>query len=123
MHPRRVVTLPLRLEGLFIAAIALFVYAVGGTSWWLFALLFLVPDLSMLCYLAGPGAGAVGYNAVHTYAAPILLGAAGWFGNHGMLITLALIWTAHIGIDRALGFGLKQPTGFRDTHLGRIGRG
>jgi hypothetical protein len=26
----------------------------------------------------------------------------------------------HIGMDRALGFGLKYETDFKDTHLGRV---
>ena len=38
-------------------------------------------------------------------------------------IHMAAIWTAHIAMDRALGYGLKLPTGFTDTHLGRIGKG
>ncbi len=114
-------TLLLRAEGLFFAAIGLFLFAVGGESWWLFAALVLVPDLSMLFYLGGPRLGALGYNAFHTYCAPLLVAAFGWFGNQGVLLTVALVWLVHIGIDRALGFGLKLPSGFRDTHLGRIG--
>ncbi|MFP5406506.1 MAG: DUF4260 family protein, partial [Gammaproteobacteria bacterium] len=29
--------------------------------------------------------------------------------------TLALVWAAHIGADRALGYGLKYGSGFGDT--------
>jgi hypothetical protein len=32
-------------------------------------------------------------------------------------LLLSLIWAAHIGLDRMLGFGLQYPTRFKDTHL------
>jgi hypothetical protein len=94
----------------------------SGVSWWLFALLILAPDLSMLGYLAGPRVGAVAYNALHILIAPLILGIAGVLLAAPITTAVALIWIAHIAIDRALGYGLKLPTGFRDTHLGRIGR-
>jgi hypothetical protein len=89
----------------------------------MFALLIFAPDLSMLGYLAGPRVGAIAYNLVHTWAAPVVLFVIGWWGGLPILLPLAFILGAHIGFDRALGFGLKLPTSFRDTHLGRIGRG
>ena len=105
----------LRLESLaaFVAAIALYRHA-GGT-WPMFAALFLVPDLSMLAYLANPRAGALAYNAAHSYVGPALLALAGQ-------LPLAALWAAHVGFDRALGYGLKHATAFTDTHLGRVGR-
>ena len=112
----------LRLEGLAVLAAATVLYALSGGSWLWFALLFLVPDVAMLGYLVGPGAGAIAYNLAHTYAAPIVLAGSGGVLGKPLLVTLALIWVAHIGLDRALRYGLKLPTGFRDTHLGRIGR-
>ena len=112
----------LRLEGaaVFVAAVAAYV-SVGG-SWLLFALLLLAPDLAMIAYRFGPAAGAAVYNAAHTYIAPAALGAAGLALGAPAMQALALIWIAHIGLDRALGYGLKHATGFGDTHLGRIGR-
>lgn len=111
----------LRLEGAALLAAASFVYGHIGGGWGLFALLFFAPDLSFIAYLAGPRIGALGYNCVHTTLAPLLLGALGvWFGEI-MLTHFALIYLAHIGFDRALGYGLKYGTGFGDTHLGRIG--
>jgi Domain of unknown function (DUF4260) len=112
----------LRLEGAaaFAAAIALYAYA--GFSWPLFALLLLAPDLSMLAYLIGPRAGAAAYNLVHTYALALQLALAGYFLASPTACVLGLIWIAHIGMDRMLGYGLKYRTGFHDTHLGRIGR-
>ena len=88
----------------------------------LFALLFLVPDLSMLGYLSGPGLGARLYNVVHSYVGALLLAGAAFLVDHALLLSLSLIWVAHIGADRALGYGLKYSSAFQDTHLGRIGR-
>ena len=81
----------------------------------------LAPDVSLAGYLAGPRVGAVTYNLAHTYAFPVAL-AAGCLlaGEPGLPVQIALIWAAHIGIDRVLGLGLKYPTAFKDTHLGRI---
>lgn len=115
------VRLWLRLEGLCVLAAAAYAYAHSGRSWLLFAALFLVPDLSFAGYAAGPRAGAIVYNLAHSYAGPLILGVAA--AATGTTLAWALIWTAHIGFDRALGYGLKYPTAFADTHLGRIGRG
>jgi len=112
----------LRLEGFAAFAAALALYAHAGFSWPIFALLFLAPDLSMLSYLAGPHAGAVGYNLAHTYALALALAVTGFFGGLPAAIAGSLIWIAHIGFDRALGYGLKYSTGFGYTHLGHIGR-
>ena len=112
----------LRLEGLAVLLVAAVAYAASGQSWWLFAILFFVPDLAMAAYLAGPRAGSVLYNAAHTYVAPLALVLAGYWSGRMPVVAVALIWIAHIGFDRALGYGLKYATGFGDTHLGRIGR-
>jgi hypothetical protein len=112
----------LRLEGLAAFAVALALYAYGGFSWPTFAVLFLSPDLAMLAYLAGPRAGAAGYNLVHTYVLALALTLAGFLGGFPFATAGGLIWIAHIGFDRALGFGLKYPTSFGDTHLGRAGK-
>ena len=111
----------LRLEGLAVLALSIVLYRQTGAGWTLFALLFLAPDLSMLGYLAGPGPGARTYNAVHSYLVPLLLAVVGVVAGRP-LVPVALVWTAHIGFDRVLGYGLKYPTAFSDTHLGRIGR-
>ena len=112
----------LRLEGAAAAAIAAGVYFHRGHSGAIFAWLFFVPDLSLLGYLGGSRVGAVVYNLGHSYLSAALLGASGWATGVDGLIAGALVWAAHIGFDRVLGYGLKQPTGFADTHLGRIGR-
>lgn len=112
----------LRLEGLALFAGMVGLYALWGGSWWVFAVLFLVPDISFAAYLAGPRVGAIVYNAMHADIMPIALAFYGFAFAAPLTLSVALIWLAHIGIDRALGYGLKYPGGFGFTHLGRIGR-
>jgi hypothetical protein len=114
--------LAIRLEWAAVAAVAVVFYGSTGTSWWLFGLLILAPDLSISGYLAGPRVGALAYNALHILIVPMLLLLGGHMLGNATAMAVALIWIAHIAIDRALGYGLKLPTGFQDTHLGRIGR-
>jgi hypothetical protein len=99
------------------------VYALWDGSWWVYAILFLAPDLSFAAYLAGPKVGAVVYNAAHSYLLPVALMTAGLAIASPTVLSIAMIWLAHIGIDRALGYGLKYQAGFAFTHLGRIGKG
>jgi len=94
-------------------------YAHAGASWWLFAALWLAPDLSMLGYLAGPKWGARIYNAIHSYVTPATLAVTAMLLRSPSLVPIALIWFNHIGVDRLLGYGLKYPAGFGWTHLGR----
>jgi hypothetical protein len=111
----------LRLEGLTLFAVMILLYTLGTGPWWLFVVLFLAPDLSFAAYLAGPKVGAIAYNAAHSYLAPMALMAAGFGMNWPLALSIAMIWLAHIGFDRALGYGLKYFAGFSFTHLGRIG--
>jgi hypothetical protein len=110
----------LRLEGLAVAAGALVLYFDAGYGWLLLVLLVLAPDLSALGYLAGKRVGAVTYDLVHTYAGPVALGVAGVVGGWDVATQVALVWLVHIGVDRFVGYGLKYPSGFRDTHLQRV---
>ena len=112
----------LRLEGAALLAAALLAYAQLGQGWMVFALAFLLPDLSMLGYLAGRKVGAAAYNLAHSTVLPLGLGAAGWLLAEPALQSAALIWLAHIGFDRMLGYGLKYSTAFGHTHLGQVGR-
>lgn len=102
--------------------LALLLYWKVSGSWLLLIVLILAPDLFMLGYLRGPRLGGAVYNLGHTWLLPGMLGAAGILGSIALLVQLALIWFGHIGVDRLLGYGLKLPTAFQDTHLGRIGR-
>jgi len=121
-RPGDLPTAILRVEGVAILGLAVFLYARGDYGWLLFALLLLVPDMGLLGYAAGPRAGAMAYNAVHTAVGPAVLAAIGILAGSPRVVSVALVWFAHIGMDRSLGYGLKHTSGFRDTHLGRIGR-
>lgn len=110
----------LRLEGGAMLFLSVFFYRELQFSWARFALLFLLPDLSMLGYLGGVRLGATLYNLVHTYTGPVILLACAFLTQQHPLFALALIWSGHIGIDRLLGFGLKYPTAFGDTHFQRV---
>jgi hypothetical protein len=112
----------LRLEGLTLFAGMTLLYAVWDGSWWVYAILFLAPDLSFAAYLADPKTGAIIYNAAHSYMVPVALMTAGFALASPLWLSVAMIWMAHIGIDRALGYGLKYSAGFGFTHLGRVGR-
>jgi Domain of unknown function (DUF4260) len=122
MARRDLPTVVLRLEGAALLAVAVFLYARYGDGWVLFALLILAPDLSLLGYTAGPVVGAAAYDTLHTTVLPLALGVVGIVSGSEVVLSVALVWLAHIGMDRGLGYGLKLTSGFRDTHLGRIGR-
>jgi Domain of unknown function (DUF4260) len=110
----------LHLEGAVLFAGAIALYLDADFSVLALVLLFLAPDLSMIAFLAGPRRGALAYDAVHTTALPLALGVIGVVTDSGVPVQIALIWLAHIGIDRAVGYGLKYPTAFKDTHLQRV---
>lgn len=113
MEPTRI----LRLEGAGLAAVATATYLTIGGPIWLFVVLALAPDISMLAYLGGTRVGSTVYNVFHTYLAPAALGVVGVWFTVTPFTLIALIWAAHIGVDRAVGYGLKYPTGFKHTHL------
>jgi hypothetical protein len=112
----------LRLEGLTLFIGMTLLYAVWDGSWWVYFILFLAPDISFAGYVWGTRIGAVVYNAAHCYMAPMALMTTGFALSQPLVLSLAMIWLAHIGIDRALGYGLKYSAGFGFTHLGRIGK-
>ena len=119
---RGAVRLTLRIEGLCVLFAALLVYSKLGISWGMFAIFFLAPDLSFLGYLAGSRVGAITYNSAHSYIGAIGCLVTGFLLSKSALLCVGTIWCAHIGFDRALGYGLKYSTGFSFTHLGLIGR-
>jgi hypothetical protein len=112
----------LRVEGLVAFVAAVTAFQLLGGNWWLFAALILAPDLAFFGALAGCRTGARIYNIAHTYSLPAVLGTLAWLAGATWLIPVALIWIAHIGIDRAIGYGLKYPELDHATHLGWIGK-
>lgn len=114
-------TLWQRAEGLAALALSLLLYAGTGVSWWLFALLLLTPDISIAGYLLDNKAGQSIYNVVHNYVLPLTLTGLGYWFSNDLLLSLSLIWVAHVGMDRMLGYGLKEEAGFKYTHLGVLG--
>ncbi|GEP09038.1 hypothetical protein MGN01_08830 [Methylobacterium gnaphalii] len=112
----------LRLEGLSVLIASSVSYAWYGGSWWLFAALFFLPDLSMAGYLAGRRTGAASYNLVHWYVLPLACITWAVLAQSTSFLNVGLIWAAHIGFDRGLGYGLKYPEGFGVSHLGLMGK-
>jgi hypothetical protein len=113
-------SLLLRTEEAILLLLTLFAYQHLHFSWLLFSILFLTPDLFMLGYLINVRVGAAIYNLAHTFTLPLTLLLTSYIEHWPLASALALIWTAHIFFDRLLGFGLKYPTFFRDTHLQHI---
>ncbi|QAS54467.1 DUF4260 domain-containing protein [Halobacillus litoralis] len=111
----------LRFEGLFVLLASLYFYSIlENHSWLWFILLLFVPDISMIGYAFNEQIGSILYNIFHSYLIPIFVVILAFFITNEWLFSIAIIWMAHIGMDRMLGFGLKYPSGFKDTHLQRV---
>ncbi len=110
----------LHLEGLAVVVVVVVLYAHFAYTWWLFALLLLVPDLSMAAYTINTRIGSAVYNLAHTSTLPLLVAGLCFVLGMSFGLQLALIWLAHIGMDRTVGYGLKYATHFKDTHLARV---
>lgn len=122
-HSTRTISMPrffLHLEGLVLLAGALFLYADLGFSWLAFALLLFVPDVSLFLYPFAPHAASMIYNLLHSLVLPLAVFLYSYFTGQLLGTQLALIWLVHIGMDRALGYGLKYLGSFTDTHLSNI---
>ena len=105
-----------------LVAASLIAYSTTDQAWWLVPLTLLLPDLTMIGYLRGPRLGSRLYNVGHSTPLPAALVAIGWWQERSLVVALGLVWVAHIGLDRLLGYGLKYGDSFEHTHLGRIGR-
>lgn len=113
----------LKLEELFMFLLALLMFnqQCSLSLWWFFGCL-LLPDLSMIGYLAGPKTGAYVYNFFHHKAVAIAVYFAGTYFSSEIVTFIGIILFAHSCMDRLFGYGLKFITDFRDTHLGKIGK-
>ncbi|SDY94170.1 MULTISPECIES: DUF4260 domain-containing protein [Bacillus] len=110
----------IHMEGLIVLVASIYMYSLCDFSWFIFFLLLLAPDVSMLAYLINNRIGAQIYNLFHTYIISILLILIGVFLKLDVLLMIGLIWTAHIGMDRLFGYGLKYQTDFKDTHIQKL---
>jgi hypothetical protein len=112
----------LKTEEIAQMLLAVVVFAHLPFAWWVLPATFLLPDLSMLGYLAGPRVGAASYNTLHHKGLAIAVGVAGWLLGQPVLMLAGTVLLFHSAFDRMLGYGLKHATGFQDTHLGRVGK-
>ena len=110
----------LRMEGTAVLLASMIAYGYLGYNWWVFALLLMWSDLSFIAYALDKRFGSVVYNIVHSYPLPLLLVGASFFFSWPVGLQFALIWLAHIGMDRLFGYGLKYPGEFKTTHMSNI---
>lgn len=113
----------LKLEeaAMFVLALLMFYQQCAMSFWWFWGCL-LLPDLSMLGYLAGARTGAYIYNFFHHKGVALLIYFIGTWFLVEPLTFAGIVLFAHSSMDRVFGYGLKLVTGFQDTHLGRIGK-
>lgn len=110
----------LHIEGLVVFVLCLWLYGHYHFNWILFLIFLFAPDISMFGYLVNNKIGAVIYNIFHTYTVTILVVVFGIMFSAPTIMAIGLIWSAHIGMDRMFGYGLKYRTEFKDTHLNRV---
>ena len=110
----------LRLEGVVLLVASLVLFSSTHQHWWWVPVLLFLPDLFMVGYLRSTESGAMLYNLGHSYLLPVLLALSAWRSDRPLLLAIGLIWLAHIGMDRALGYGLKYGDNFKHTHLGSL---
>lgn len=110
----------LRVDGFVLFIAALLLFSKIGQRWWLVPVLLFVPDIFMAGYAKSTKLGALIYNVGHSYLLPTITAIFGWYQNHYFLLAIGLIWLAHVGMDRFLGYGLKYDDNFKHTHLGNL---
>lgn len=108
------------VNGAIVLIAAIYLYYLADFHWGLFAALLLFPDIFMLGYVAGPQFGTRLYNIGHSFIWPAVLGLAGLTYSSDLLLSFALIWLAHIGMDHLFGYGYKYVENFKSTHYSRI---
>lgn len=110
----------LKIEELAQFILGIFLFSQLSYSWWVFPALLLLPDIGMLGYLVNTKAGAIVYNLFHNKAIAIAIMLVGmlYLGDGCSLIGIILF--SHAAMDRFLGYGLKYPDSFKNTHLGKM---
>lgn len=89
---------------------------------WLYAMLFLTPDISMLGYVVNTRVGAIAYNLFHHKGLALAFYLLGIYASSSVIMFIGLLIFGHSAFDRMLGYGLKYPDNFKHTHLGWIGK-
>ena len=112
----------LRIDGLVLLAGSLILFNSTHQHWWWVPALLFFPDLFMVGYVRSTETGAMLYNLGHSYLLPVLIALCAWRSDRPFLLAIGLIWLAHIGMDRCLGYGLKYDESFKHTHLGSLDR-
>lgn len=111
----------LQAEAAAVTAVALWLYATQTeASWLLLMVLWLVPDVGLLGFLRGNRAGAIAYNVTHSALGPVAMAGVGAAFDLELMLAIGLIWTTHVGIDRAIGYGLKSSWSAKHTHLQQL---
>ncbi len=111
----------LRMEAAVVLVGSLVAFSTTREQWWLVPALLFLPDVLMVGYLGGTRLGAHLYNLAHATPLPALVVGLGWWQDRPLLLAIGLVWLAHIGMDRVLGYGLKYDDHFQHTHLGWLG--
>jgi hypothetical protein len=112
----------LRVDGFLLFIASLLLFSSIRQSWWLVPLLLFVPDIFMVGYAKSTKVGALIYNTGHSYLLPTVTTMFGWYQHHHLVLAIGLIWLAHVGMDRFLGYGLKYDDNFKHTHLGNLSK-
>lgn len=107
--------------GQFMLSIVLF--AQLDYAWWVYPACILLPDLSMIGYLANTKVGAWLYNFFHHKLTAVMVFVIGFWLDSSTFMFAGIILFGHSAMDRIFGYGLKYRDHFKHTHLGWIGKG
>lgn len=89
--------------------------------WWVWFLVLVVFEISVVVYLVGLWIGVFVYNLMYFYVVLFLLMIFGVGFGVMLLIVVGGLWLVYIGILCVMGFGLKYLSGYCDIYLGCIG--
>lgn len=110
-----------KLEELAQFLLSIFLFTQLNFAWWVFPACILLPDLSMLGYIANPKAGARLYNLFHHKLTAVGIFLFGIWLHQPWITLTGIILFGHAAMDRIFGYGLKYGDNFKHTHLGWIG--
>lgn len=112
----------LKLEEVAMAIISIYFLSIYnlGLSFWIWLILFFTPDIGMLGYTLNTRIGAITYNLFHHKALALLIAAMGFYLHNNIVTAIGILLFAHASFDRILGYGLKYPDNFKNTHLGNL---